>query len=66
MKQLNSYAVLSPNGNDRITYAFDEIDDVTGEPIRRQVKQSFYVIDQELKAHVDAIRQYITDNKLGE
>lgn len=66
MKQLNSFAVLSPNGNDRITFAFDEVDDQTGEPIRRQVKQSFYVVDQTLKAHVDAIRQYIADNKLGE
>lgn len=66
MKQLNSFAVLSPNGNDRVTFAYDEIDDQTGEPIKKQVKQSFYVIDQALKAHVDAIRQFITANKLGE
>lgn len=66
MKQLNSFAVLSPNGADRITFAYDEIDDMTGEPVRKQVKQSFYVIDQTVKAHIDAIRQYIIENKLGE
>lgn len=66
MKQLTSFAVLSPNGNDRITFAYDVIDETTGEPIQRQVKKSFYVLDSEVEAHIDAIKQYIKDNKLGE
>lgn len=66
MKQLTSFAVLSPNGNDRITFAYDVIDETTGEPIQRQVKKSFYVLDSTVEAHIDAIKQYIKDNKLGD
>lgn len=66
MKQLTSLAVLSPNGNDRITFAYDVIDDTTGEPVQRQVKKSFFVTDASVEAHINAIRQYIKDNKLGD
>lgn len=66
MKQMTSFAILSPNGNDRITFAYDEINEATGEPVRRQVKKSFFVTDAAVEAHINAIRQYIKDNKLGD
>ncbi|MBQ9006571.1 MAG: hypothetical protein IJ092_09385 [Atopobiaceae bacterium] len=66
MKQLSSYMVLAVNGGDRISYTFDEIDDETGEPISTNNKASFYVVDESLRAHVDAIRSWIKSNKLAE
>ena len=64
MKQLSSYMVLSVNGGDRISYTFDEINEETGEPISTNEKKSFYVVDQELRTHIEAIRNYIRQNKL--
>lgn len=66
MKQLSSFMTLNINGGDRISFTFDEIDDTTGEPISTNNKQSFYVVDAEIKSHVEAIRKYIRDNKLSE
>ena len=55
---------LSVNGGDRISLTYDEVDDATGESVSQNNKLSFYVIDSNLKAHVDAIRDYIRENKL--
>lgn len=65
MKQLSSYAVLNVNGGDRISFTYDEINEVTGEPISTNNKMNFYVVDQTLKAHVEAIREYIREHKLS-
>lgn len=65
MKQLSSLMVLNVNGGDRVTYTFDEINDETGEPISQNNKKSFYVVDETLRTNINAIREYIRDNKLG-
>lgn len=64
MKQLSSFMVLSVDGGDRVSYTYNEIDGVTGEPISTNNKKNFYVIDENLKAHIEAIRNYIRENKL--
>ena len=64
MKQLSSFMALNVGGGDRITYTFDEIDDETGEPISQNNRGSFYVVDSTLKSHIEAIREYIRENKL--
>lgn len=64
MKQLSSFQVLNLNGGDRISFTFDEIDAGTGEPISTNNKANFYAVDEELKAHIEAVRQYIRSNKL--
>lgn len=66
MKQLSSYMVLNVNGGDRVSYTYDVIDSETGEPVQMNVKASFYVVDEELRNHIEAIRKYIRDNKLSE
>ena len=66
MKQLSSYMVLNVNGGDRISYTYDVIDSETGEPIQMNVKASFYVVDETLRDHIEAIREYIRENKLKE
>ena len=65
MKQLSSYLVLSVNGGDRVSYTYDEIDENTGEMVNSNVKESFYVVDEELRGHVEAVRAYIREHKLA-
>lgn len=64
MKQLSSFMVLNVNGGDRISFTYDEINPDTGEPISQNNKQNFYVVDNTLKGHIEAIRDYIRENKL--
>lgn len=64
MKQLSSFMVLNVDGGDRISYTFNEINGETGEPVSTNNKKNFYVVDPELKTHIDAIRDYIRTNKL--
>lgn len=64
MKQLSSFMALSINGGDRITFTYDEINEETGEAVSQNNKGSFYVVDSTLKSHIEAIREYIRENKL--
>lgn len=65
MKQLSSYMVLNVNGGDRISYTYDTIDEETGDVIDTNTKESFFVVDEGLRGHVDAIRDYIRQHKLA-
>lgn len=65
MKQLSSFMALNVNGGDRISYTYDEIDGESGNLIASNTKESFFVVDDELREHVNAIRDYIRENKLA-
>lgn len=65
MKQLSSFLVLNVNGGDRVSYTYDEIDAGTGELIEPNVKESFFVVDETLRGHIEAVRDYIRENKLA-
>ena len=64
IKQLSSFMALAVNGGDRISFTFDEIDSDTGDLIDGNQKQSFFVVDDGLRGHIDAIRDYIREHKL--
>ena len=66
IKQLASFAVLSVNGGDRITYTYDEIDSETGDMISANNKGNFYAVDSTLKGKITQIRNYIQENRLTE
>lgn len=66
MKQLSSFMALNIDGGDRVTYTYNDIDDNTGEPISRNNKGNFYVVDDKLREHIKAIRDFIKDNKLND
>lgn len=66
MKQLSSFAVLNINGGDRVSFTYDEINETTGEPISTNNKQSFYAVNDELKGHIEAIKDFIRENKLDD
>lgn len=65
MKQLSSYMIMNINGGDRVSFTYDEINETTGQPISTNNKESFYVVDNDLKNHIEAIRDYIRINKIN-
>lgn len=65
MKQLSSFMALNVNGGDRVSFTYDEVDESTGNLMSTNNKESFFVVDPELRAHVEAIRDYIRENKLA-
>lgn len=64
MKQLSSYLVLNVNGGDRVSFTYDEIDEETGNLVASNKKESFFVVDENLREHIEAIRDFIRANKL--
>lgn len=66
MKQLSSFMVLNVNGGDRISYTYDEIDPDTGDLISSNNKESFFVVNSNLRSHINSIRNFIANNKLSE
>lgn len=64
MKLLSSFMVMNAKGGDRVSFTFDDIDDDTGEARSENNKKSFFVVDSGLKSHIEAIRDYIRENKL--
>lgn len=66
IKQLASFAVLSVNGGDRISYTYDEIDAETGDVVSANNKGNFFAVDPALKGKITQIRNYIAENKLSE
>lgn len=65
MKQLSSFLVLNVNGGDRVSFTYDEIDENTGDLIDGNKKESFFVVDETIRSHIDAIRACIRENKLS-
>lgn len=57
--------VLNVNGGDRVSYTYDEIDEATGDVISTNNKGSFFAVDANLKSDIEAIRDYIRENKLA-
>ena len=64
MKRLSSFAVINIDGGDRISFTYDEINDETGEPISKNNKQSFYVVNADLQLNIDAVKDFIREHKL--
>lgn len=65
IKQLSSFLVLNVNGGDRVSYTYDEIDADSGEVINANVKESFFVVDNTLRANIEDVRDYIREHKLS-
>ena len=66
IKQLSSFMAMTVNGGDRVSYTYDEIDGETGDLISTNNKESFYVLDEGLRGHIDAIRGWLRERRLAE
>ena len=62
IKQLSSFMVLNVNGGDRVSYTYDEIDADTGEVIGSNTKESFFVVDADLRGDIESNVCYHMDN----
>lgn len=56
---------INVNGTDRLSYTFDTIDDETGDLVATNESGTFFVMDAEVAAHVEAVRDYIREHKLA-
>lgn len=65
INRLTSFASLTTGEGSRIAYTYSVVDNSTGEVKSSNNKGSFVVMDETLEAHVEAIRQYINQNKLA-
>lgn len=65
MKQLSSFMVLNVNGGDRMSYTYDEVDPDTGDLVSTNNKESFFVVDESLRASVNEIRDHIRERRLS-
>lgn len=63
MKQISGFSAISINGGTRISYTYDEINDTTGELISQNIKKSFYVVDEVIQGHVDAIFETLKERE---
>lgn len=64
INRLTSFASLTTGEGSRLAYTYSVVDNSTGEVKSSNNKGSFVVMDETLQAHVDAIRDYINQNKL--
>lgn len=65
MKILRAFQVINKDGVRTISSTYNEVDG-DGNITNRNVKDSFYVVNSELKAHVDAIEEFINNRLAGE
>lgn len=66
IKQLSSFMALAVNGGDRVSYTYDTIDPDTGDLISSNNKESFFVVDEGLRAQLEAVRDFIREHKLAD
>ena len=59
MKILRAVQVINQDGAHVLASTYNEVDDSTGALKKKNAKDSFYAIDKDLKAHIDAIEEYI-------
>lgn len=64
MKKLTSFTELTTGEGSRIAFTYSEIDEL-GNLMSQNNKGNFIILDAELKTHIDAIKTYISTNKLG-
>lgn len=66
MKQLSSFMAINVNGGDRVSFTYDIIDDETGNVVDVNKKESFFVVDDDLRASINEVRDYIRQHKLAD
>lgn len=55
---------LNTGEGGRIAYTYSDVDENTGNILSQNNKGNFIVFDEELQAHIDAIKHYIANKYL--
>lgn len=58
---LRAFQVIEKDGVHMVSSTYNVIDSETGEPVKQNVKDSFYAMDSDLAGHIDAVIEYITN-----
>lgn len=64
INRLTGVALLTTGEGDRVSFTYSSLDS-EGNVISSNNKGSFVVMDSELAAHIQAIRDYVNTNKLS-
>lgn len=62
-KVLRAFQIIN-DGNYSVNSTYSETDEA-GNLTKKNARDSFYAVDPELQAHIDAIRNYIMENRLA-
>ena len=60
MKILRAFQVINQDAAAVVSSTYNEVNEA-GEITKRNEKNSFYAVDEELQAHIDAIRTYLSN-----
>ena len=63
MKVLRAFQVINRDGMYNVSSTYNEVDD-RGNITKLNEKDSFIAVDSVLQGHIDAIEQYIRENRL--
>lgn len=63
-KILTSFMSLSTGEGSRIAYTYSEVNEETGEVVSQNNKGNFLVMNDDVQAHLDAVKKYIRDKYL--
>ncbi|MDD2960394.1 MAG: hypothetical protein PHR92_18075 [Lachnospiraceae bacterium] len=66
MRVLRAFQVINKDGTYVLSNTYNEVDDITGGTMKKNAADSFYAVDPDLKAHIDAIEQYIIEQRYGQ
>lgn len=64
INRLTGVALLTTGEGDRVAFTYSTLD-ADGNLVSGNNKGSFVVLDEELRRHMEAIRNYVTENKLS-
>lgn len=65
-KVLTSFMNLSTGEGSRISFTYSEVNENTGNIISQNNKGNFLVLNEGVQKHLDAIREYISENHLSD
>jgi len=65
MKILRAFQVINKDGMHTVSSTYNEVDE-QGNITKLNAKDSFVAVDTALQAHINAVEQYIMENRLTE
>lgn len=64
-KVLRAFQVINQDGGYQISSTYNEVDS-NGDQIKKNAKDSFFVVDKSLIPHIEEIEKFINTNRLAD
>lgn len=65
MKILRGFQVINKDGGYSVSSTYNEVNE-QGETVKPNAKDSFFVVDETVKSHIDAVEAYIRQSRFGQ